>query len=287
METYRTAEAFRAAIEDRLKSRARDQAQLDRFRRMVVFDRMLARLEKDSPGRWIVKGGTALEIRLPGRARRTRDLDMATREDVADGQEVKADLVSALLPDPFEDWFRFEVSEARSLEDDEAGRPGWRFTVNCLLAGRTFAKVRVDIVARREEISATERAQVTDLLAFAGLPQVEVEVVQAGQHFAEKLHAYSKSYGDRPNTRVRDIADMVLLVEDGLVPDARQFSLVEHVFAVRKTHAVPMELPDPPPNWETKYEEIVEELDVQPRTLDQAVETVGTFWATTVAAAKE
>ncbi|MEX0832684.1 MAG: nucleotidyl transferase AbiEii/AbiGii toxin family protein [Actinomycetota bacterium] len=287
MEIYKTPEAFRDAIEDRLKHRAGGYGQLDWFRRMVVFERMLARLEHAAPGRWIVKGGTALEIRMPGRARRTRDLDMATREDVAEGKEMKASLVSALTEDPFEDWFEFEIAEPRSLNTDEAGRPGWRFAVDCLLAGRTFANVRVDVVARRDEISATERARVTELLEFAGLPAVEVEVVDASQHFAEKLHAYSKSYGERPNTRVRDLVDMVLLVEDGLVPDAQQFVLVEHVFAARMTHPVPLEFPDPPPNWEEHYEQIVEELDARAKKLDQAVQEIGAFWATTVTAGKE
>lgn len=254
---------------------------------MVVFDRMLARLEKDAPGRWVVKGGTALEIRMPGRARRTRDLDMAIRENVTDGQVVKDGLVGALSVDPFGDWFGFEVPEPLSLSDDEGGRPGWRFAVNCLLADRTFARVRVDIVARADEISATERAKVTELLEFSGLPPAEVEVVEAGQQFAEKLHAYSKSYGERQNTRVRDMADMVLLVEEGLLPDPQLFSQVEHVFDVRATHPVPLEFPDPPPNWEGHYEQIVEELDVRAKKLDQAVDEIGAFWAATVTAGKE
>lgn len=287
MDAYKAPGDFRRALEDRLKARAADQTQLTRLRLMVVSDRMLARLEHDAPGRWIVKGGTALEIRLPGRARRTKDLDMATREDVADGEEVKRDLEDALREDPFGDWFVFRVSEPQPLADDEKGRPAWRFTIECLLAERTFSRVRVDVVARHEEISQTERATVTEILSFSGLPPVEVEVVQAPQHFAEKLHAYTKSYGERPNTRVRDLVDMILLIENGLAPDAQQFALVEHVFAVRGTHPVPLQFPDPSSNWEGTYQQLVEDLDVRARTLNEAVEAARQFWTKTVEAGRK
>lgn len=287
MDRYETPAAFRAALEDRLKQRAPDHSTLDRFRRQVVFDRMLARLESETPGQWVVKGGTAMEIRLPGRARRTKDLDMATRQDTTDGLELHADLVRALEPDPFEDWFEFRVADPQQIADDEAGRPGWRFPVESRLAGRTFAKVRMDIVARMDEISATERATLPSLLQFAGLSPVEVEIVDQKQHFAEKLHAYSKDYGDRPNTRVRDIVDMVLLIEDGLQPDADLYASVDHVFDVRDTHQVPVEFPDPPPAWDERYEELAQDLDISPKTLDVAVPTVRSFWAAAVAAKKE
>ncbi len=287
MDRYKTPAAFRAALEDRLKQRAPDQSALDRSRRQVVFDRMLARLERETPGQWVVKGGTALEIRLPGRARRTKDLDMATRQDTTDGLELRGDLVRALDPDPFEDWFEFRVADPQQLADDEAGRPGWRFPVESRLAGRTFAKVKMDVVARMDEISATERVTLPGLLDFAGLPPVEVEIVDKKQHFAEKLHAYSKDYGDRPNTRVRDIVDMVLLIEDGLQPDADLYVAVDHVFAVRDTHQIPVDLPDPPLVWEERYEELAQDLDISPKTLDVAVPTVRSFWAAAVVAAKE
>jgi len=50
---YPTAAAFRRALEDRLKSLAgNDSARLARYRKRVVFDRLLARLVTAAPTAW-------------------------------------------------------------------------------------------------------------------------------------------------------------------------------------------------------------------------------------------
>lgn len=83
------------------------------------------------------------------------------------------------------------------LQVDEAGRPGWRFTVDAKLVSRRFATVRLDVVARRDEIAGTERVPLPGTMAFAGMPTRDVEAVDRRQHFAEKLHALTRTYGDR------------------------------------------------------------------------------------------
>jgi hypothetical protein len=84
--SYETPQALRAALEARLKNQSRERAvDLERLRRGVLFERMLARMETAHPGRWILKGGMALEFRLGDRARATRDLDLAIRDDVEEG----------------------------------------------------------------------------------------------------------------------------------------------------------------------------------------------------------
>ena len=75
---YETPAALRAALEDRLANRSRETG--------VDLDMPLGGGPHSSdcsfaskpraPGRWIVKGGMALEVRLGDRARSTRDLDL-------------------------------------------------------------------------------------------------------------------------------------------------------------------------------------------------------------------
>lgn len=140
--TYATDAAYRAALEARLAARSRDTGvDLNRLRRRVVFERVLARLERGDPGRWILKGGMALEIRWQDRARATRDLDLAVRHDIGTGNDVRSALAKPLSEDPSHDRFRFTVGEVRDLQADEAGRPGWKIAVDCGLAGRQFAAV--------------------------------------------------------------------------------------------------------------------------------------------------
>jgi hypothetical protein len=74
---YKTAAAFRHALEERLRQQSLEGGKpLARLRKMVAFDRFLARLAKKQPKAWIVKGGFALQLRLGDRARTTKDIDV-------------------------------------------------------------------------------------------------------------------------------------------------------------------------------------------------------------------
>ena len=65
---YATPAAFRRALEDRLQAIAKKEGiDLQRLRRQVAFDRLLARLfpagdSKQLP--WVLKGGYAMELRM-------------------------------------------------------------------------------------------------------------------------------------------------------------------------------------------------------------------------------
>jgi hypothetical protein len=60
---YGDAAAFRMALEQRLRDQASDGASLARDRKRVAFDRLLARLVTVAEGRWVLKGGFALDLR--------------------------------------------------------------------------------------------------------------------------------------------------------------------------------------------------------------------------------
>ena len=91
---YKDAAAFRMALEQRLKDRAgNDGAQLARDRKRVAFDRLLVRLIEVAKGRWLLKGGFALELRLAARARSTKDIDIEWRAE-------ENELLDALLDAP-------------------------------------------------------------------------------------------------------------------------------------------------------------------------------------------
>jgi len=56
--TYATAGAFRVALEERLRRRSQtDQIDINRLRRQVSFDRLLARLFHEDSVPWALKGG--------------------------------------------------------------------------------------------------------------------------------------------------------------------------------------------------------------------------------------
>src|SRR3974390_1139404 len=81
--TYVTAGAFRSALEERLKSISQtEQMDVNRLRRQVSFDRLLARLFGLEPAPWALKGGYALELRFRT-ARSTIDIDLSLQPVVA------------------------------------------------------------------------------------------------------------------------------------------------------------------------------------------------------------
>lgn len=68
------------ALEQRLLTRSNESAiSLDRLRRRVIFERIVARLHAADPGLWVLKGGMALEVRLGDGARLTKDIDLGLR----------------------------------------------------------------------------------------------------------------------------------------------------------------------------------------------------------------
>ena len=88
MNRYANAAAFRAALEDRLNTAARAGGRpVGRARKLVAFTRLLARLEHAAPKRWVLKGGFALELRLGGQARATRDVDLDWNTSLEDATE--------------------------------------------------------------------------------------------------------------------------------------------------------------------------------------------------------
>ena len=283
MNEYKTAVDLRRALEARLKSDAENKGtDYGRLRRIVVFDRIAARLSAAEQG-WVLKGGAALEFRLGLRARATRDLDLVLRSEPSDGATIRDVLIETLASDVDRDRFVFTVGHPIGTgSPTRRETQGWRFSVDGALAGKTFAAVRVDVVLRPVELAATERISLPGKLEFAGIRPRTIESADRSQHFAEKLHALTRDYGLRPNTRVKDLVDLLLLIHDGLSPDQDLLAVVRHVYTVRATHPMPASIPDPPPAWREEYPALAAEATLDERDLPSALDTLRAFWARTI-----
>lgn len=78
---YATGSAFRMALEDRLRDEsAANGWPLVRLRKTVAFDRLLARMARNGPDAWVLKGGFALQLLIEGSARTTKDVDVLLRQ---------------------------------------------------------------------------------------------------------------------------------------------------------------------------------------------------------------
>lgn len=167
--TYRTASDFRRALEDRLTTQARAEQRVDpnRLRVNVAFERFLARLFHDDTKRWVLKGGYALELRYPGRARATRDLDLNVPPPLY--PDLLDELQAAAERD-LGDHFEYKVS-APASRGALAGPPegGHRFSVEARLAGRRFATFPLDVGQGDVTIREPDHIQGRIDLTFAGI----------------------------------------------------------------------------------------------------------------------
>jgi len=272
---YADAEAFRAALEARLRQTSTDDQDLARRRRTVAFDRFLARLAVAEGDSWILKGGAALEFRMPDRARATRDIDLALTQPVDPADQLLDDLDS----DPFSDHFSFRVTRRRELSDAPDRGVVTRLSLDALLGGRVFERFVVDLVGTDGASTASaERVELGRAFAFADLPIVELAVLDLRTHWAEKLSAYLRRYDDRPNTRVKDLVDLVLLIEHGLEPDARLHQATTNTFARRQQDLPREQLPSMADEWAKPFEAMAVELGLGTATAAHAHAAVEMFW---------
>lgn len=258
--TYASAESLRQALEHRLLERFHATGlSIDRLRRRVLMERIVARLEQAEPGRWVLKGGMALEVRLAERARLTKDIDLALREDAADGDVVSDRLASALTNDPHGDRFVFVSTEPEVLQADAGGHVTWRVRVEGSLAGRPFGSVKLDISPRAHELTETDHLPMPNSLAFAEVPTTIVELVGLNRHAAEKFHGMTRDFGSRENSRVRDLVDLVILIENNLLDVAKLRACVADVWHERNRSTPPAELGSLPEAWPVRYEHMAAE----------------------------
>ncbi|WP_206447960.1 nucleotidyl transferase AbiEii/AbiGii toxin family protein [Agrococcus sp. KRD186] len=273
--------ALRASLDARLQLLAAERGQdVNRLRRHLTFQRLLRRLDEA----WVLKGGYLLEARLGTRARATRDLDLAlvvVADDLADA------LASALEHDADGDGFIFRVSAGRphSGAADRLDGAGTRLSVTALLAGREFARVRVDVVARPAEVAGgTERLMLPTVVAAEGWSPVTVTAVDLAQHVAEKLHALSEvDAHPRPSTRVKDLLDVMLVLDAGLIDIQRLRTRIAHVFKLREGSAPPRTLPDPPAAWDDEFAAMAVQHTVSALTVTSAMRQVRALYATATA----
>lgn len=250
MNRYKTPTALRRALEDRLLAAVRrDAGDIQRMRRQAAFDRLLCRLFHEPEAPWLLKGGYAMELRIR-MARTTRDVDLAIRNLPTkkwDDAAIRGLLENAASVD-LQDGFEFTIGES-TMDLDAAPYGGARFPVEAQMAGRRFANFHVDVSAGDVLREPFEILEGQDWLGFAGIAKATLPAISREEQFAEKMHAYTLPRTGRPNTRVKDLVDMILLSDSGTMDLKRLAENIKATFRRRGTHEVPKTLPPPQEAW--------------------------------------
>jgi hypothetical protein len=265
--TYATAGAFRRALEERLKGISQtEHVDLNRLRRQVSFDRLLARLFRDDAAPWVLKGGYALELRFKS-ARSTVDIDLTVNGVTrATGGGESATQVREMLQErasiSLDDWFEFLIGPPL-MDLTAAPYGGARYSIETRMDGRIFARFHLDAGIGDIVLQPIETTECRDWLGFAGIEKPCVWMISGEQQFAEKVHAYTLPRSSQ-NSRVKDLVDLALLISDGRLDRERVANALRLTFARRATHALPLSLSAPPEDWQTTFKALAEECGLDP-----------------------
>ncbi len=280
---YLSAQSMRVALEDRLNRMAKDNsADIMRLRRHVAFDRLLARLFSGHTKDLIVKGGYALELWI-NNARTTKDIDISfkgnlggvwTDERSSDPKALQ-DFLQNLAAVDTKDFFEFSIGNA-ILDLENAPYGGYRFPIESRMAGRVFIEFEVDVAAGDAWLEPHERVKTRDWFGFAGIEAPMIPVISQEQQFAEKVHAYTLPR-KTPNSRVKDLVDILLLVENGTLKFDRIKNALSETFQKRKTHPIPLDLPEPPEIWKTPFRKMAETCGI-PDDIGLAIDKIRQFY---------
>lgn len=234
---YATGADFRRALESRLRMQSqREGAPLVRLRKLVAFDRLLARLLQAEPEAWVLKGGLALQLRLGQRARTTKDVDVMWRQSTFDLHQLLIDAASINV----NDWFHYTVEQPNT---GQAALPGGgtRFFVHALLDSRPFELFHIDVGTDDPIIEPVQFLAMPALLDFANISPSVVPCYPITQQLAEKVHAYTRPHVTGESSRVKDLVDILLLA--GLQPllGLTLHLALQATFEARNTHPLPPE----------------------------------------------
>jgi len=280
---YETPGAFRQALESRINARVNTNAESQRLRRLVAFDRLLARLFVDRSSPWIVKGGYSFEVRYGMIARTTKDIDLSLPElgletTPAKGavQKLWEDLQDAAAGD-VKDHFVIHIGVPRQEFDAPPGG-GARFPVEVLLDRRTFARFHLDVGVGDVVLGSPEWAKGEEFFAFAGISPARFRILPIAQQFAEKVHSYTLPRTGRNNSRVKDLVDLVLILDkDAPAPESVR-PAIQATFDHRGTHEIPVTIPAAPPTWTSSFTAMAKQVNISETTVEGAVARMNDYW---------
>ncbi len=272
---YWSPEAFKQALEQRLRTSAKSGAQFGRKRQLLVFDRFLARVVASLGDTATLKGGLVLELRLE-RARTTKDVDLRI---AGSPDELLAKLQEAGRRQ-LGDFMTFELGpddDHPEIQNDGMQYDGLRFRAECKLAGKVYGQpFGVDVAVGDPILGEPDVVVAEDVLAFAGIAPPMLRLYPIETHIAEKLHAYTMPR-KRPNSRVKDLPDLALLATTQALDAKRLRAALEQTFAFRKTHPLPVAVPAPLEAWRTPYAAIASEDQLAWTTLDDVTKAAQAF----------
>lgn len=126
-------------------------------------------------------------------------------------------------------------------------------------------------------VNPIDRIKGQDWLGFCNIPSPIMPLIAREQQFAEKIHAYTLPRDGRLNSRVKDLVDLILLLDSGGFDIEKCKIALKAIFKARETHSLPSTLMAPPHEWEELFQKLARECVLDP-DLKRAFEIVNSFY---------
>ncbi|MDR1851911.1 MAG: nucleotidyl transferase AbiEii/AbiGii toxin family protein [Propionibacteriaceae bacterium] len=264
-------------LNQRINSVARNRGlAANRLRHHIAFQRVLARLALDD--KWVLKGGFSLEMRLGLGARATKDLDMLRMARPTSNPLDVQDLLQHALDADLGDGFTFQVNMPRQMDIRDAEPSTWRVHLKTVYSGSLFTETVIDVVLA-DMTSGADTEALTIAPELVGQP-FTITAIDLDRHAAEKYHACVRVYAnERTSTRVKDLVDLVLLVEGSWLHVDRLGSALIRVFQERNGCEPPAKLSDEPPGgWVDSYPAVAAETGAENRDALEAWALISRYY---------
>jgi|YNPMSStandDraft_1061717.scaffolds.fasta_scaffold03233_3 hypothetical protein len=265
---YATAIAFWDALNDYLKKRSPDPSKHEWIRKMVAFERFLARLAATQGTAWVLKRGLALQYSLRSGYRTTMDIDLLFQG------ETSFDFIHQRLVAAGEynlgDYFRFEVSKSSTITVG-------RYPVICFVGGKEFTRFHIDVGVGDILIEPAEILDVPSYLEFAGISPVSIRTYPISQQIAEKVHACTLPHPSGESSRIKDWVDILMLAHmQSLLAETLQ-KAIEATFRVRDTHPLPTQFPPPSMKYKKAFMNLLMQIGLNHLSFDDALMILAKF----------
>lgn len=285
---YETGTALWSAVTDKTKRIAsqatpgqRRSALIQGLQREFIFGRFLARIFSDDATPWVLKGGSAMLLRVHD-ARSTKDIDLL--HEIGDLQAAMVALERAASID-LRDHFFFQRSRTTRtmVTTGHDHIQGTRVTFDARCGVKNVGRIGVDLVTGSVMTGDPESVPAHPDLGIDGLVAPHIRIYPAPDHIADKVCATASTYRSGVSSRPRDLVDLVVFATTATLDSPSLRTAIQSEWAHRRLPNEPSF--NPPEAWARPYAELAASIPAcdEHATFDEAVALVGRFLAPALA----
>jgi len=205
---------------------------------------------RESDPLFLLKGGVAIELRVGGGARATKDVDLVFFGD----PERLGEILDEDLGEPYS-VFSFERQEVETRGDGLFRQ----VNVKLLFRGRSWGTLKLEVARSDSQATDGEEIEAIPLDEFGIEGPRMVRCLSLRYQIAQKLHAVTQRFEEGENERFRDLIDLIICRElVANLGEVREACI--DTFEARNLHSWPptLQVPD---SWAEPYAALAEEMD--------------------------